>query len=592
MATSTVNTNKPIIPRGVDDRPVDKYNRASLFSGKALSFDGVNDYIEVPYNADTRPTNAITLSAIVKLDDWNSSVFERVISCTEAGGWHIANGEGSYIPAQNTGMLIRLSSSGYVAVYVSNDILKNEYNYLTTTFDGRYLKMYVNGVLTATTDSGTTQTITYAVNNSIYIGAEAGGGSGTPSGNYIDGQISSPKVFDVALTAAQVADLYNNPEKIVPTGVSDSALKLWLPMQEGAGTMCANGAPDALGSELVTNGDFDTDSNWTKGTGWSISGGTASCDGSQSDNSILYQNISHSANKLYQIEFTISGYVSGQIDFALDTPFFGATSSNGTFIFNAIPPSGGNFIIRANSTFVGSIDNVSVKEVQNSGVISGATWTHGIGAPVAQTAVIDWNKHTLDGTNEVLIPQGLTSGRDLLGNLFENVRKQGALNLDGNSWAEVHDNASLDFGTGSFSLEAWVKAKYTSSGSVYNAILTLGGDIVASNNCGIALDSSLKPYIIYNANASVGPIQNEGDWVHIVGNYDGTKATLYVNGSQVDQDTISAGTITNTNTKMIGKGASTNRIYSDQIAQPRIYNRALTASEVLNNYNATKTLYI
>jgi hypothetical protein len=59
---------------------------------------------------------------------------------------------------------------------------------------------------------------------------------------------------------------------------------------------------------------------------------------------------------------------------------------------------------------------------------------------------------------EVLLPQGLTTGRDITGvNLFENVRKQGALNLDGNSWAEVHDNASLDFGTGSFTLEAWVK---------------------------------------------------------------------------------------------------------------------------------------
>ena len=138
---------------------------------------------------------------------------------------------------------------------------------------------------------------------------------------------------------------------------------------------------------------------------------------------------------------------------------------------------------------------------------------------------------------------------------------------------------------------AWVKAKYTNSGSIYNAILTLGGDIVASNNCGLALGSSLQPYIIYNTNASVGPIQNEGDWVHIVGNYDGTKSTLYVNGSQVDQDTISAGTITNTNTKMIGKGVTTNRIYSDQLANPRIYNRALTATEVARNYNADRSKF-
>ena len=34
----------------------------------------------------------------------------------------------------------------------------------------------------------------------------------------------------------------------------------------------------------------------------------------------------------------------------------------------------------------------------NHGTISGATYTHGIGAPVSQTAVIDWNK----GTNLII----------------------------------------------------------------------------------------------------------------------------------------------------------------------------------------------
>ena len=59
-------------------------------------------------------------------------------------------------------------------------------------------------------------------------------------------------------------------------------------------------------------------------------------------------------------------------------------------------------------------------------------------------------------TSDVLLPAGLTTGRDITGvNLFENVRKQGALNLDGNSWAEVHDNASLDI-TDAITLEAWV----------------------------------------------------------------------------------------------------------------------------------------
>jgi len=44
------------------------------------------------------------------------------------------------------------------------------------------------------------------------------------------------------------------------------------------------------GAELVTNGRFDTDSDWTKGTGWTISGGQASLDGTQVSFSGLAQN--------------------------------------------------------------------------------------------------------------------------------------------------------------------------------------------------------------------------------------------------------------------------------------------------------------
>ncbi len=42
-----------------------------------------------------------------------------------------------------------------------------------------------------------------------------------------------------------------------------------------------NGNFSELGPELITNGDFATDSNWGKGIGWSINNGVASCDGTQ-----------------------------------------------------------------------------------------------------------------------------------------------------------------------------------------------------------------------------------------------------------------------------------------------------------------------
>ena len=46
MAVQTTKTNKPFNPRGNDQSPKG-YNRAALYSGKALDFDGVNDQITV-----------------------------------------------------------------------------------------------------------------------------------------------------------------------------------------------------------------------------------------------------------------------------------------------------------------------------------------------------------------------------------------------------------------------------------------------------------------------------------------------------------------------------------------------------------------
>ena len=122
------------------------------------------------------------------------------------------------------------------------------------------------------------------------------------------------------------------------------------------------------GSELITNGSFDTDSNWTKGDGWSISNGKASCNGSQSANSLFFQNIGVLANKTVRFTFTVSNYSAGQ----LSTSFFGASgttthnvTANGEYSFVIDVQSGhnGNSGFTANSSFIGTVDNVSIKEV-------------------------------------------------------------------------------------------------------------------------------------------------------------------------------------------------------------------------------------
>ena len=53
--------------------------------------------------------------------------------------------------------------------------------------------------------------------------------------------------------------------------------------------LVTNGDFEQIGSELVTNGNFATDSDWNSGAAWSISGGKANCDGTQTATVNFYQ---------------------------------------------------------------------------------------------------------------------------------------------------------------------------------------------------------------------------------------------------------------------------------------------------------------
>ena len=56
---------------------------------------------------------------------------------------------------------------------------------------------------------------------------------------------------------------------------------------------------------LITNGTFDTDTIWTKEVGWTISGGKAVCDGSQSAVTRIGQEAGLITGRDYSITYTI-----------------------------------------------------------------------------------------------------------------------------------------------------------------------------------------------------------------------------------------------------------------------------------------------
>jgi len=131
-----------------------------------------------------------------------------------------------------------------------------------------------------------------------------------------------------------------------------------------------------LGSELVTNGTFDSDlSGWTiggTGSGWSWDAGKAKHTTGNTDT--LYQNISITNGTTYQVEITISGRTAGSISLNIGGVYiydFGtatALNTNTTYkrSLNASGTGLQTLTITPTSDFNGSIDNITVKAIISS----------------------------------------------------------------------------------------------------------------------------------------------------------------------------------------------------------------------------------
>ena len=120
--------------------------------------------------------------------------------------------------------------------------------------------------------------------------------------------------------------------------------------------------PSTQGSELVTNGNFATDSDWTKGTGWTISGGYAESDGT---NAALDQFSILTVGKTYKVVITVTNMTSSPLSVRLGTLSSDAILSileNGTYTVYGV--AGATTLRLRSQGFDGRIQNVSVKEVQ------------------------------------------------------------------------------------------------------------------------------------------------------------------------------------------------------------------------------------
>lgn len=181
--------------------------------GSCYRFTGSN-YINCGRSAMVR--DAITISCWAYMDNWSNFGSQRLVSCTESGGWNMEP-SGEYL---QMGMGTGVNINTYYSV--TSDVALaslSGWHMLTGTYDGYSSKIYVDGVLRGTNNAYTSKTpIFYNATNSIFIGAEAGSSATTPAGNYFTGNIADFRIYGTALSAEDIADLYKNSASLSKDG--------------------------------------------------------------------------------------------------------------------------------------------------------------------------------------------------------------------------------------------------------------------------------------------------------------------------------------------------------------------------------------
>lgn len=182
---------------GTENRKAFTWSITQDDRGKAFS--GTSNYLNVGYSNYQFDKN-ITLAARFKRNVSNTA--EEIIICDyESAGFGLTTSNNKmYFTVYNS------STSSYTGAISTTSITPNTWYTVVGTYDGRYLKIYVNGVLEDTVAFSQTLKVTAAP---MFIGANPTA-SGVAEGGYLNGSISDLMLMHTALDQNTIARNFTN----------------------------------------------------------------------------------------------------------------------------------------------------------------------------------------------------------------------------------------------------------------------------------------------------------------------------------------------------------------------------------------------
>ncbi len=192
--TSADNEDISIKANALTAVNIDSNDAVSGVRGKAVDFNGTDEYLYRADDSDLEAMSALTLGAWVKKTSSSNGVIMGKYNSGVIGAYHLD------INASGNVYFVTSSSSGYNTSLSNGTVSLNEWHFISAVYDGTSNYIYIDGQL----DKVVTVSNPGAIKDtaeSFAVGAYYA--SGSPS-TYFTGSIDEPFVIATALTANQI----------------------------------------------------------------------------------------------------------------------------------------------------------------------------------------------------------------------------------------------------------------------------------------------------------------------------------------------------------------------------------------------------
>jgi surface protein len=157
-------------------------------ANSAYSFDGATSSIQAP-SAITGTNVPFSIATWVR---WNGGSLQEIVSW-----WNETSISKVYLGPQESGELRFGDSFTSTGAFIP----ENEWVHIAATYDGSVAYIYINGVLSANSSSGLEYDF---ASGDLFIGKQ-----GTNNLEYFDGLIDDVRIYDITLSANEIANLYS-----------------------------------------------------------------------------------------------------------------------------------------------------------------------------------------------------------------------------------------------------------------------------------------------------------------------------------------------------------------------------------------------